>query len=345
VRKLVKVYFKHVKPHSTTDEINRCSKELLRKIVDEEKLSLEKFVPLKVHFGEEGNKTYIHPENFNGIIDYLKENNVDSVFIETNALYRGQRTIKENHVKLAKKHGFTRLPVVIADGERGENFELITINKKHFKQCKIGKGIADTKQIIVLSHFKGHTLAGFGGAVKQLAMGCAARGGKLDQHANSKPIIIPFMCKSCGVCKANCPVDAITIKNRAKIDKDRCIGCSSCQALCPHNAITSNWLQSLSRSFNERLAEYAFAASKDKKNIYINFALNITAGCDCEGHSMHPITRDIGIFASTDPVAIDKACLDKLNTPVKLAFSRGIKTLNYGEKIGLGSKKYDLISL
>lgn len=327
------------------DKVSKTAEKILDRIIREENISLEDFVPLKVHFGEKGNKTYIHPENFNGIIDYLEQNNKKTAFIETNALYKGQRMTRENHTKIAKEHGFTRVPVIIADGERGEDFENIEINKKHFKNCKIGKKIADLNQIIVLSHFKGHTLAGFGGAVKQLAMGCAARGGKLAQHANSKPIIIPFKCRACGACKANCPVSAITIKKWAKIDKDVCIGCSSCQTICKHKAITSNWLQSLSMSFNERMAEYAFAAARGKNNIYITFALNITAGCDCEGHSMIPIMRDIGIFASTDPIAIDRACLDKLRVDVKAIFWRGIKTLKYGEKIGLGSMKYELIDI
>jgi uncharacterized Fe-S center protein len=318
---------------------------VLIKLIDEENISLEEFIPLKVHMGEKGNRTYIKPENFNGIIDYLEERKISSAFMETNVLYRGQRMTKKSHIKTGKEHGFTRIPIIIADGERGEDFRNITINKKHFKKCKIAGKIADLNQIIVLSHFKGHVLAGFGGAVKQLAMGCAARGGKLDQHANSKPIVIPFMCRRCSVCRINCPVNAITIKKWAKINKDICIGCSSCQAICPHNAITSNWLQTFSMSFNERLAEYALAAAKDKNNIYISFALGITAGCDCEGHPMIPITGDIGIFASKDPIAIDKACLDKLRPDVKLLFGRGIRTLTYGEKIGLGSKKYELINL
>lgn len=339
------VYFKPVKSHSSPCEVSKISKEVLEELLKGEKLNLESQVPLKVHFGEKGNRTYVRPESFDGIIDLLEDRRIKSCFIETNALYRGQRTVKENHIKLAESHGFTRLPVVIADGERGEKFELVDIGKKHFKQCKIGKIIAESKQIIVLSHFKGHALAGFGGAVKQLAMGCAARGGKLDQHANSKPIIVPFMCRTCGTCSKNCPVDAITIKRTAKINKNKCIGCSSCQALCPYHAITSNWFKSLSASFNERLAEYALGSSINKKNIYINFAVNITAGCDCEGHKMMPVTGDIGIFGSTDPVAVDKACLDKLNLGVRLFFLRGVKTLNYGEKIGLGSMEYKLVTL
>ena len=337
------VYFKSIDSYSNTKEINQASFELIKELVERENIALEKFIPLKVHFGEKGNKTFIEPKNYNGIIKYLKDREIESAFIETNVLYRGERTTKEKHTKLAKEHGFTQLPIIIADGEHGEEFENVHIGKKHFDSCKIAKGVTDTKQLIILSHFKGHMLAGFGGAIKQLAMGCASRGGKLDQHANSIPKINSLKCKACKVCSNNCPENAIIIDKKAKIDKDKCVGCAACVAVCNFNAISNSWLASISKSINERLAEYAYGASKDKNNIYISYALNITRGCDCEGHSMKPISKDIGIFASTDPVAIDKACLDMLDKiNGKKVLRRGRKTLEYGEEIGLGSKKYIL---
>ena len=208
------------------------------------------------------------------------------------------------------------------------------------------KEIANKKQLIVLSHFKGHVLAGFGGAIKQLGMGCASRGGKLAQHSNSVPKVNFFKCKGCSACAKKCPQNAITVSKKAKINKDECIGCASCMAICPHEAIYHSWLGSMTKSFNERLAEYAYAAAKGKNNIYITFAFNITKNCDCEGHNMKPITKDIGVFASTDPVAIDKACLDVLDkNSGKVVFKRGRYTLDYAEKIGLGSKKYELVQI
>lgn len=341
-----KVFFKSIDSYMDTENISKTAAYLLDRIIKEEQISLEKYVPLKVHFGEKGNKTFIEPKNYNGIIEYLKTHNVKSSFIETNVLYEGERITKTKHMNLAKDHGFTQLPIVIADGEYGEDYELVEINKKVFKMCKIGKEIAKQKQLIVLSHFKGHVLAGFGGAIKQLAMGCASRGGKLDQHVNSIPKVNPFKCKSCNVCVKNCPENAILLSSKAKIVKNKCIGCASCMAICPHKAISTNWLGALSGSFSERLAEYAFAAQKDKNNIYITFAFNITRGCDCEGHKMNPIVSDLGIFASTDPIAIDKACLDALDKRKGgKVFSRGIRTLEYGEKIGLGSLNYKLVEI
>jgi uncharacterized Fe-S center protein len=341
-----KVYFKAIENYSQTEEISKTAKFLLEKIVEEEKLALEEFIPLKVHFGEKGNKTYIHPSNFQGILDYLEEKKIKTSYIETNVLYRGQRTTCENHLNLAKEHGFTQIPIIIADGDHGENYEEVVINKKNFEKCKIAKEVVNQKQIIILSHFKGHALAGFGGAIKQLAMGCASRGGKLAQHANSIPKISYLKCKACGACVRNCPENAIVLEGKAKIIKDKCVGCASCMTVCNFGAVSNSWLASLSKGFNERLAEYAYAASKDKQNIYITFAFNITRNCDCDGHNMKPIVKDLGILASMDPVAIDVAALDLIDKANgRKVFRRGRYTLDYAEKIGLGSKEYELINI
>lgn len=338
-----KVYFKAIDSYSKTEEINAAAVELLRIIEEKENTKLNKYVPLKVHLGEKGNTTFIHPRNFDGIIDYLKQKDIDTVFIETNVLYKGQRNTVTNHLKVAEEHGFTKVPVIIADGEAGEEYELIEINKKNFDKCKIARAIAVEEQLIVLSHFKGHALAGYGGAIKQLGMGFASKGGKLAQHANSIPKISSLKCKACKACAMKCPENAIIVDKKAKIDKNKCVGCASCMASCPHNAISNSWLASLSKSFNERLAEYAYAAAKDKRHIYISFAFNITKNCDCEGHPMKIIAKDLGVFASTDPVAIDQACLDVLDkNEGRIVFKRGRYTLQYAEKIGLGSRSYEL---
>ena len=340
------VYFKAIGSYSETEEIQRGAKSLLKKVIDKEHVQLEPYIPLKVHFGEKGNITFIESKNYEGIIEYLQEQHIGSAFIETNVLYSGSRMTRSQHIKTAKEHGFTQLPIVIADGEHGEEHEHIEINQKHFKTCKIGKEIANQRQMIVISHFKGHRLAGFGGAIKQLAMGCAARAGKLDQHTHAKPVINPFACKKCGACARYCPENAITIGLIPRIDKHKCVGCVGCMAVCPQKAIVFNLLRSLSKAFPERLVEYALAAQKDQQNIYITFAFNITRGCDCEGHKMKPIAGDIGVFASTDPVAIDQACLDMLDRREgKKVFTRARHQLDYAEKIGLGKRQYQLIEV
>ena len=348
-----KVYFISSKTFSNSGSnsersrgASRAAKQLLETLISDEKIPLEKEIPLKVHFGEKGNKTFIKPDTYNGIIDYLEEKEITGSFIETNVMYKGERLIKPSHIKIAKEHGFTRLPIIIADGHRGEEFYEVEIDRKHFRSCKLGKEFSHFRQMIVLSHFKGHMIAGFGGAIKQLAMGFASRGGKVAQHLNAKPFIIPFLCKKCGACVKHCPENAINIGFFSHIDRNKCVGCAACTALCPHNAIKMNMFRAfgnMGNIFTEKLAEYAYAAQKEKQFIYINFALNITAGCDCEGRVMEPIMEDIGVFASTDPVAMDRACWDKAAEKGKMF--KGDHIFKYAENIGLGRQSYDLITL
>jgi uncharacterized Fe-S center protein len=338
------VFFKPIDSYQKTSEISAGAEQLLNRIVESENVTLASYVPLKVHFGEKGNQTYIAPKNYAGIIERLRSNKVKSAYIETNALYRGQRQNRTAHLQLAQDHGFTQLPVVIADGEYGDEYEEIPITGKHFDTCLIGKGIADLDQMIVLSHFKGHILAGFGGAVKQLAMGCASRGGKLAQHANAIPKVRSRKCTACGACAKHCPVGAITLDPKAQIDENKCVGCASCIAVCPEGAVYNTLWASIGKKFKERMAEYALAAQKDKTVIYINFILNITRGCDCEGRKMRMVAPDIGILASRDPVAVDTASLDLVQkTKGRKIFQRGRRTLEYAHKIGLGTIHYQLV--
>lgn len=185
-------------------------------------------------------------------------------------------------------------------------------------------------------------MAGFGGAIKQLAMGCASRGGKLDMHSKSKPFINPIACKKCMTCVANCPTDACIIGKIPHIDKKKCIGCATCIAVCPYGAVKINWASTLPKTFYEKLAEYAFAAQKDKKVAYINFVFNITKHCDCDGSVMEPIAKDVGVMCSSDPVALDKACLDKVHEMEGKKLFRGDHTLEYAQSIGLGKTDYIL---
>ncbi|MFZ2455047.1 MAG: DUF362 domain-containing protein [Candidatus Altiarchaeia archaeon] len=340
-----KVFYRRVSSGAKTEDISRMARDLLERVVSEEKVELEKRIPLKVHFGEKGNTSFIGPENYEGIIDFLKEKKIDTCFIETNVLYVSERTRKKSHIALAKEHGFTRIPVVIADGETGEDYEEVGIEGDHFGKCRIGKAIAGEKQLIVLSHYKGHMLAGFGGAIKQLGMGCAARGGKLDQHANAQPAINPEECKKCMSCVSHCPRNAIEVSPIPRIDKDKCIGCAACIAACPQEVFHVDWMATAPVSFRQKLAEYALAAQKGKRNVYINYALNITKDCDCDGRSFKPITKDIGVFASVDPVAIDAACCDVLNKREGKRFFTGDDIFGHAEKIGLGTTEYELIEI
>lgn len=343
------VYFKPVGPKASEEEISRAARAVLETLVEREKWELAAHIPLKVHFGEKGNHTYLKPEVYNGIIDFLESRGIRSEFIETSVLYGGERAFREKHLKLAAAHGFNRLPVVIADGARGEESVSVPVNLKHFQKCAVSKALAEAEQVLVLAHFKGHALAGFGGAIKQLSMGFAAKGGKLAMHMSVKPRIRHWKCRNCGLCFTRCQEKAISRPDGGKpqIDPEKCVGCGGCFSICPHHAVSIvTWAGIRNtlfrkRNFQEKLVEYAFAAHHGKRHIYLNFAVNITAGCDCEPRPMFRCASDIGVFASTDPVAIDSACLKAVADAGKKF--KGAAQLDYAESISLGSRNVHLI--
>ncbi len=337
-----KVYF--IK--NSEADYGRLGKEalvLLKRVIAETGHQFEKEVPIKVHFGEKGNTTFMPAACYDEIIHYLKEKEVSPSYIETNVLYRGARTTSESHIQTARDHGFTQIPIIIADGETGTDYDEIEINKDYLNKCKIGKGYGGYRQFIVMSHFKGHVEAGFGGALKQLGMGFAARGGKLDQHSGISPVVNAQKCIGCDLCVGKCDFDAIYRTDTAIIDEGKCAGCAGCIAVCPQGAIRNTWGGS---NFLEKLSEYAYGAAKDKDIIYITFVHNITKDCDCMGKAMKPITDNIGILASKDPVALDTACLDLVqkNSGEKL-FEKGRPSLQHAEKIGLGTTAYQLMEI
>jgi Uncharacterized Fe-S center protein len=323
--------------------INEFTYETISKIVSEENVELNGTVPMKVHFGEKGNDTFIPTNYFGGIKKYLKDNNIPTCYIETNVLYKGSRTRTNDHINTALEHGFTDLDIVIADGEEENMYNEIPVNLKNFETCKIGYKFKDYDNFMIVSHFKGHGLAGFGGAIKQLGMGFAARGGKMHQHALSVPYINEDKCISCSACVKKCPVEAIRLEKKAIIDSNICVGCASCTVACRVNAISNKWDSS---NFHEKLAEYAYAATRNKSNIYIQYAFNITKECDCNGSHMECIAPNIGVFISTNPVSIDQATFDKFKEMSNLdTFDLANLTLEYAQDIGLGTREYEIIEV
>ena len=341
-----KVYFI---PADCTASASAAARKLLEHIIEAENITLEKFVPLKLHFGEKGNTTYLPAETYSGVKDFLSDKEIDSAYFETSVLYGGERFKAEKHIALAEKHGFNDRKIVIADGAQGEEAVMVDVSLKHFKSCAVARQLAEAPQVLVLSHFKGHMLAGFGGAIKQLGMGFSAKGGKMAMHLGVKPRIWTWLCKKCGACVRRCNENAITLSPKPVIDHNKCIGCGACFSICLRHAVSVWSFAGLKnalfngRHFREKLVEYAFAGHKNKRNIYINFALNITRGCDCEPHPMRKITGNLGVFCSTDPVAIDAACIDMLNA--KGVKFKGTDQLDYANSIGMGSRKYELTTL
>jgi uncharacterized Fe-S center protein len=329
---------------------------------------------IKLHFGEWGNESYISPVHVRQVVDRVKDAGGKPFLTDSNTLYRGMRSNAVDHLCTAVEHGFAYAvvgaPLIIADGLCGGNWRSVDINSRHFPAVRVSGDIADSQAMIVLSHFKGHDVAGFGGAIKNLAMGCAPPAGKQAQHC-ARPLNLEEKCTGCGKCVAVCPGEAISVVETgnakiARIEHARCVGCFECMSTCPSNAIDVDWETEIPE-FIERMVEYAFGVVKgrQKKTGYMNFLLRITPDCDCVPWSDVSIVPDIGILASRDPVAIDAASYDLVNAQEgnrgsflqknhgkgKDKFrgtwknTNGYRQIQYGEEIFLGQSSYDLISI
>jgi uncharacterized protein len=276
-------------------------------------------VAVKAHFGEQGNVSFVSPLYYRTIVDRIKACGGNPFLTDTNTLYVGERNNAVKHLNCALRHGFSYAtvgaPLVIADGLYGTDAVEVDINGKHLKKVKIASAIYWANTLVVMSHCKGHMMAAMGGAIKNLGMGCAPRSGKQDQHSGNVPKYITANCTGCGECVAWCNFDAIKVVDGKVInDPAKCAGCGECIPACRFDAVESNWDTDLIK-MNEKLAEYAAAVMKNKKDkvVFFNFILNVTPECDCMPSSDNYIVPDIGILASFDPVAIDMASVDLVN--------------------------------
>lgn len=317
-------------------------------------ISSREFIGLKIHFGEKGNLSHINPKFLTPLVTLFKKKGAKPFFFETNTLYQGKRMNAVDHINLACEHGFAALgaPVIIADGIRGDDFWEVEVNQKNFKTCFLAQALKDVDRLCVVSHFTGHMLTGFGAAVKNLGMGCAARKGKLLQHCLVSPQINQHKCVSCGMCAKNCSVKAIR-KQEGKyiIDNNLCIGCAQCISVCPKEAVSIVWSENYTL-LCEKMVEYALAVAQNVPCFYINFALYITRECDCMNKEKKNAGEDVGIFFSDDPVSIDKATVDLVNEINQEDLVRKfhpninyLQHLHYAEEIGLGQTKYSLVKI
>ena len=295
----------------------------LKRLVDtvglKEIVSPRNLVAIKLHFGEKGNTAFIRPVLIRPIVDAVKDLGAAPFLTDANTLYAGTRGNSISHLITAIENGFAysvvNAPVIIADGLRGASYAKVRIDREHIRTAYIGKEIAEADALISVAHFKGHELSGFGGAIKNLGMGCAARAGKLEQHSDLSPKVKSKKCVGCGECVEHCAQKAISLKEeKASIDPKRCVGCGECILICPNGAIDVQWNADVPL-FQKKMAEYTCAVlkGKEKKSIFLNFLTNISPACDCYGHNDAPLVPDIGILASRDPVAIDQASVDLVN--------------------------------
>lgn len=328
-------------------------------------------VAVKLHFGERGNTAFIRPNFIRQIVDYVKTRGGVPFLTDTNTLYAGTRGNSVSHIKTALENGFAytvvNAPVIIADGLRGGSYKEVRIDKEIFSRAFLAKEIYESDTLISVAHFKGHDVAGFGGTIKNLGMGCSSKKGKLEQHSGLSPKVKRKRCTGCGECIDFCAHDAIYMKDqKAVIDKEKCAGCGECVVMCPNRAINIRW-NTDSPLFQKKMVEYAYAVVQGKKgrSAFMNFLIRISPACDCHPFNDAPVVRDLGILASTDPVAIDQASVDMINRQKTLDGScvehhreggddifREIYPeidwtiqLDYGQEIGLGSRDYELVKM
>lgn len=328
--------------------------ELLKKPLDRagaaKMLAKSDITALKMHFGEYGNTAYIKPAFVNYICSYIEEAGGRPFLTDTNTLYKGMRSNSVDHLNNAFFNGFGKHPVIIADGMRGESCVEVKSGGEIFKKLYIAADIYYSDAIFCVSHFKGHELTGFGGAIKNMGMGCAARKGKLAMHSNIGPSVNRDKCVGCMECAEWCASDAIEKKeNKAWINPKKCVGCGLCIDICRKRAIKINWT-SESSDMQRRMAEYASGAVKKKKTIFINFVNDISPACDCYSYNGPYLAEDIGILVSDDIVAIDSASYDLVRERAgRDVFRETHKSVNpevqleHAEKMGLGSRKYKLL--
>lgn len=348
-----KVYYSSMKCKFTDSPLNKI-KRLMNRCGAEKIYEKDDLTAVKVHFGELGNTAYLRPIYLRPVIENLKRFGAKPFLTDTNTLYVGMRTNSVDHLHNAYWNGFgyssLQTPIIIADGLRGELHEDIPVpNGVIFKTAKIASVIADSDKLFVMSHFKGHEMTGFGGALKNAAMGCASRAGKMDMHSSVRPVVDPHKCTACGRCKTYCQSDAINISKTAFIT-DKCVGCALCISVCPEKAIDTDFNLACDE-LQQRVAEYAAAvhAHYSKPPVYINVLTDIGPCCDCRGGNDEALVRDLGFMASLDPVALDKASYDLVvKTAGRDVFKETWTHLDpmdifkHTVKIGFGSLDYEV---
>ncbi|MBQ9941986.1 MAG: DUF362 domain-containing protein [Christensenellaceae bacterium] len=336
----------------------------------------EKMVAIKLHFGEPGGLAFLRPNYAKAVADVVKELGGHPFLTDCNTLYVGRRTNAIDHLGSAAENGFSPLStgchVIIGDGLKGTDDIAVPVPGGELcKQAYIGRAIMDADIFISLNHCKGHEMAGFGGALKNIGMGCGSRAGKMDQHSDGKPFVNPDLCRGCKRCARECAQDAISYgeDRKAVIDQAKCVGCGRCIGACNFNAI-DHLDDSATVDLSKKITEYSAAVLHGRPHFHVSLAIDISPYCDCYASNDAPVVPDVGMFASFDPVALDQACIDAINkmTPFEDSIlgehmhaegfcdhhehfrnispeSEWEAGLIHAEKIGLGTREYELITV
>ena len=332
----------------------------------------DKFVAVKLTFGEWGNVAFVRHQFAKVLCDYIKSKGGMPFLTDCNTLYAGYRNQALRHLDAAYMNGFSPLSTgvhtIIADGLRGTEERIVPVrNGELCKNARIGSAIMDADIVISLTHFKGHIVAGYGGVIKNIGMGSGSKMGKMEMHSSGKPVIDQDACIGCGMCSKNCAHDGVRIVDKkATIVDGNCVGCGHCFSFCPKGAIQCSW-KGASSDVYKKMAEYTMAVLQDRPNFHISFVKDVSPYCDCDCGNDSPVVPDIGVFAGFDPLAIDQASVDAVNAALIIENSliggrdhegKGhdvAKMINpdadweagfeHAEKIGLGTRKYNLIRM
>ena len=365
-----KVYFTDFRTKAFGDGLPVKLKKLLKK-AGIDKLDMEG----KLHFGELGNISYLRPNYAKAVADVVKEFGGKPFLTDCNTMYPGSRKNAIEHLYCAWENGFTPLtvgcPIIIGDGLKGtDDIEVPVEGGEYVKNAKIGRAIMDADIFISLSHFKGHEMTGFGGAIKNIGMGCGSRAGKTEQHSSGQPTINEELCRGCKKCMAQCANNGLVYNpdtRKMSVNKTNCVGCGRCLGACNFDAINFENYHA-NKLLNCKMAEYAKAVVDDRPQFHISLIVDVSPNCDCHSENDVPILPNIGMFVSQDPLALDQACVDACQAATPMPGSQLYEhihapgfcdkhdhfrnstpesewqsCLEHAEKIGLGSRKYELI--
>ena len=327
------------------------------------------YAAIKMHFGEPGNLAFLRPNWARCVADEVKRLGGKPFLTDCNTLYVGGRKNALDHLDSANLNGFNPLTtgcqIIIADGLKGTDEVDVPVDGNYVKKAHIGRAVMDADIFISLNHFKGHEATGFGGALKNIGMGCGSRAGKMDMHSQGKPVADAGKCIGCRRCERICAHAAPSFENgKCHIDLTKCVGCGRCIGVCPVDAI-SEGVSNSNEILNCRMMEYAKAVLQGRPCFHISIAVDISPNCDCHAENDAPITNNVGLFASFDPVALDQACADAVNAMPENRLSMLAEAkehtgdhfhdihpdtswkqgLEYAESIGLGTRDYTLVKV
>lgn len=370
-----KVYFTDFRTRAFGDGLPEKLRKLIRRAGLGDIEMDGKFVAIKMHFGELGNVSYLRPNYAKAVVDVVKELGGRPFLTDCNTMYPGKRKNALEHLECAWENGFSPLsvgcPIIIGDGLKGTDDVAVPVEGgEYVTEALIGRAIMDADVFISLTHFKGHEMTGFGGAIKNVGMGCGSRAGKTAQHSGGTPVVKDELCRGCRACLRECANEGLVFdmeRRKAYVDPEHCVGCGRCLGACNFDAISFDDFAAVA-DLNRRMAEYTKAVVDGRPQFHVSLVVDVSPNCDCHGENDAPILPNLGMFASFDPLALDQACADACMAATPMPNSQlsdniaspGFhdhgdhftnsrpeaewkSCLEHAEKIGLGTREYELV--